>query len=59
MNTPYKKWYLSRTVWLAVIQGIAGVISVIAVENPTIGGILITKSVIDILLRFVTSYGIK
>ena len=59
MNTSYKKWYLSRTVWLAVLQGIAGILSIVAFENPEIGEVLMAKSVIDILLRFATSYSIK
>ena len=59
MDTLIKKWYLSRTVWLAVLQGIAGVITIIASENPAFGGILIAKSAVDIVLRFVTTDGVK
>jgi len=52
-----KKWYNSRTIWLAVAQGVAGVLLVVYAENPALGltgigaGI---KSILDIYLRYVT-----
>lgn len=52
-----KEWYKSRTLWLAVIQGIAGIVIAWQVEFPVadLGGYtLILKSMIDILLRLKT-----
>ena len=52
-----KKWYLSKTIWLAILQGIAGVLAAYGSENPdiySIGYILIAKSILDIGLRFLT-----
>ena len=52
-----KKWFQSRTIWLAVAQGIAGILLVVYAENPAFGltgigaGI---KSLLDIYLRYVT-----
>ena len=52
----------SRTVWLAVIQGLAGVFVAIASVDPSLktGGIvLVLKSIIDILVRVETTEPIK
>lgn len=53
-----KTFWQSKTFWLAVLQAVAGVIAVILTENPQlemVGGVAILKSVIDTLLRGVTS----
>lgn len=48
-------WYKSRTIWFAILQAIAGIIVVFSTEYPEIGYIATAKSVIDILLRVVTT----
>lgn len=57
-----KEWWLSKTIWVAVGQGVLSVIGAILVENPEIkiaGGLLLVKSLIDILLRLKTDERIK
>ena len=52
----------SRTVWLAVIQGLAGVFVAIASVDPSLktgGVVLVLKSIIDILVRVETTEPIK
>ncbi len=53
-----KPWYQSRTVGIAILQGIAGVMAAIFAVDPTIqtiGFIAVGKSVIDFMLRASTS----
>lgn len=50
-----KKWYLSRTIVLAILQGILGVIVVVETQYPTAGTLLIVKSILDTVLRFATT----
>lgn len=53
-----KAWYLSKTLWVAVLQGIAGVLAALFVANPElklVGAIAIIKSGIDIGLRVLTN----
>ena len=45
----------SKTFWFAVVKGIAGIVAVVQLENPTIGGLAIASSIIDVILRFLTS----
>ena len=49
-----KKWYTSKTLWIAVIQGLAGVVAIVATDYPQLGSIAIAKSILDLLLRMVT-----
>lgn len=56
MNT--KKWYESKTIWLAVVQGLAGVLTAIFAADPGfqltgVGAFL--KSIYDIYLRYKAS----
>lgn len=58
MAAKAKDWYLSRTVWFAVAQGISGVLMAFLVENPALESaswFLMVKSVVDIILRFDTN----
>ena len=50
----YKKWYQSKTIILAILQGTAGVIAVIATEHNSTGFLLIVKAVIDVYIRYLT-----
>ena len=52
-----KSWYESRTLWLAVAQGVAGVLVALFSVNPTletIGWIAAVKSIVDGYLRITT-----
>lgn len=50
-----KNWYTSKTILLAVVQAVAGIILLIQTEFPEAGWALMAKSVIDIFLRFVSA----
>lgn len=54
----YKGLLSSKTFWLAVLQGIAGILAAATVADPTIANIGIMtmlKSAADIALRLVTT----
>lgn len=44
----------SRTFWVAVVQGVLGVLVVVFAHFGLAGALLITKSLIDIVLRLDT-----
>lgn len=54
-----KKWYTSRTLFVAMIQGVLGVIAVISADPNTpqqyVGAIAILKTILDMYLRFLTT----
>lgn len=55
-----KKWYQSKTIWLAILQGIFGV--VIALQNEamiSVGVALVIKSFLDGILRAITNKPIR
>lgn len=54
-----KSFLKSKTIWLAVLQGIAGVVTVSITQYPTVGELLVLKSVLDIAVRFMTTEGIQ
>ena len=45
----------SKTVWIAILQGLLGVIVAVGTSIPTVGWLLVAKSVLDIALRYITS----
>lgn len=49
-----KKWYQSKVIWLAILQGIVGVVVAFTTQYPGVGSILIGKSILDMILRVVT-----
>lgn len=49
-----KQWWNSRTLWLAIAQGLAGVFTVLATQYATIGWIVVGKSILDAILRIIT-----
>jgi len=49
-----KKLTQSRTFWLAVAQAVGAVLVVALTELDMMGGVLIVKSVVDIVLRLGT-----
>lgn len=57
-NTPTKKWYSSKTIWVAIITIALGILT--AVEaNLTLGVVAIAKGVLDFLLRYTTTTTIE
>ena len=55
MATNIKSIFCSKTFWVAVIQGVVGILTVVGTQVPDIGWILIAKSVLDVLLRAITT----
>ncbi len=49
-----KTWYESKTIWLALLQGIGGLLFAFAGQYPTIAILMIGKSIIDIVIRLLT-----
>jgi hypothetical protein len=52
----------SKTFWIATIQAVIGIIAVFTASYPelqAIGGIAVAKSLLDVLLRYVTVAPIK
>lgn len=47
--------FKSKTFWIAVIQAVIGIVVVFSDAYPAIGGLLIAKSVLDVILRTVTT----
>ena len=59
---PIKKWYFSKTVILALAQGIIGVIVAIQTVHPDlqqVGVLAIWKSAIDLVIRLNTDTAIN
>lgn len=57
MNT--KKWYASKTLWVAILTGIIGVLVALETQYPAVGWIITGKAVIDFLLRMVTTSSLE
>lgn len=49
----------SRTFWLAIIQAVAAVLVVVFTELDMVGSVVLLKSVVDIILRVMSTEGIK
>lgn len=54
-----KNWYQSKTIWLAIVQAAIALVMVFSDANPTVAGWIMAKSVLDILLRYITSGSIE
>lgn len=53
-----KKWYQSKTVWLSIAQGVAGIIVAILAQDPAIKGagvLAVIKSILDFFVRLNTT----
>lgn len=52
-----KYWFFSKTIWIAIIQAVIGIITAIQAtpETQAIGGLLFAKSFLDIWLRHITT----
>jgi hypothetical protein len=58
-NMDSKKWYASKTIWIALLQFIGGGLVVLSTNYPAIGVLGMLKSVIDILVRYNTASPIE
>lgn len=45
----------SKTFWLAAVQGLIGVWAVVETAYPTLGWVAIVKTIIDIILRVIST----
>lgn len=45
--------------WLAIIQGVAGVIAILATQYTEIGWLAIAKSILDAFMRYITTRPIE
>lgn len=50
-----KNLFTSKTFWLATIQAIAGALVIYSTAYPSVGVLVVLKSIVDIYLRSVTS----
>jgi len=52
-NRIEKSWWLSKTIWLAIGQAVLGIIVALQAqpEFASLGWIMTTKSVLDVILR--------
>lgn len=53
-----KKYYLSKTIRIAALQAILGLLIAFGSEYPEVGGIVLAKSAVDVLIRSLTTGGI-
>ena len=49
-----KSWLHSKTIWLAAVQLAVGFTLVFTTQYPEVGWIVTLKSLLDVLLRFLT-----
>lgn len=54
LQTELKPWYQSKTIWLAMVQGAIAVVLVFQEANPEMGYLILAKSFLDVLLRYIT-----
>ena len=55
----YKKWIKSKTIWLAILQSIVAIAGIWSNTYPTVSWLLIAKSGVDVILRYMTSEPIE
>lgn len=54
-NVSPKSIFESKTFWVACIQGLAGIMVVLLEHYPNLGYLMIAKSFIDVIVRFLSS----
>ena len=50
-----KSWFQSKTIWLAAIQLAVGFALVFQSQYPELGWIVTVKSLLDVVLRFLST----
>lgn len=60
MNFPLgKDFYKSKTLWIAALQFTFGGFVLLQSEYPEVGAFLLAKSILDVLIRFLTTESIR
>ncbi len=59
MNVAPKSIFESKNFWVAVIQGMAGILLVVMEHYPNLGYLMVAKSAVDVVLRFLTNRPVK
>lgn len=54
-----KKWYQSKTIWLAIITALIGILTAFGTAYPEAGWLLTTIGVLNAMLRLGTNSEIK
>ena len=57
-----KDWWKSRTIWLAVIQFAIGGMVALQANSPefaSVGWFAMAKSILDLMLRFLTTQAVR
>ncbi len=54
-----KSLFKSRTFWLAFAQAVAGAVVAFQYAYPEVGALLVAKSLVDIVLRIITTTEVK
>lgn len=54
-----KNWYKSKTIWVAVLMGVTGIITAMETEYALPGILISLKGLIDIWLRMNTTTEVK
>ena len=49
-----KNIFKSKTIWIAVTQGVLGIVVAMQGLNPELGYLMIVKSALDVIIRFLT-----
>ena len=49
-----KNLFTSKTIWLAAVQFLIGGLMAMQASHPSLGWVIMGKSILDILLRFIT-----
>ena len=53
--TENKKWWKSKTIIIAVLQAVVGIIAAFIVQFPGLAYLITSKSIIDVIIRVVTN----
>jgi len=53
-----KKWHQSKTIRLAILQALLGLLVAFGTEYPEAGGIVLAKSAVDVIIRAITTEGV-